>query len=72
LLPQYIYFYVIDSPMVILTGFWLLILTFLLVHLILSISLSRHTDNLNIIYTRKTQNIWSQWYKKPNLRFFKK
>ena len=72
LLPQYIYFYVIDSPMVILTGFWLLILTFLLVHLILSISFSRHTNNLNIIYTRKTQNIWSQWYKKPNLRFFKK
>lgn len=72
LLPQFIYFYLLDSPIVILTGVWLLVLTLLLVHLILSISLTRQTATTNLYYTRKTQNIWTQWYKKPTLRFFKK
>jgi hypothetical protein len=72
LLPQYLYFYNIDSPIVWGVGVWLLILTFLLVHLILSISLSRSTGGDIITYTRKVQNVWSQWYKKPVLRFFKK
>lgn len=72
LLPQFIYFYLIDSPVVVLTGVWLLVLTLLLVHLILSISLTRQTTTTTLHYTRKTQNIWTQWYKKPVLRFFKK
>lgn len=72
LLPQYLYFYTLDAAVVVLTGLWLLILTLLLVHLILSLHFSNSTDSSEISYFRKTQNIWSQWYKKPTLRFFKK
>jgi hypothetical protein len=57
LLPQYIYFYLNDSPVVLLVGIWLLILTFLLVHLILRVSLSKSYFSNSVIYFRKTQNI---------------
>ena len=72
LLPQYLFFYLVDSPLVVLVGVWLLILTFLLVQIILSISFNRQVSNTTISYTRRTQNIWSQWYKKPIVRFFQK
>lgn len=72
LLPQYIYFYLVDSPVVMIIGLWLLVVTILLVHLILSMSLSRVSTTTELSYTRKAQNIWTQWYKKPFLRFFKK
>lgn len=72
LLPQFIYLYYMDEPVVLLTAIWLVILTLLLVHLILNNMLEKSTHTTNIIYTRKTQNIWSQWYKKPFIRFFQK
>lgn len=72
LLPQYIYFYTIDNGVVLLTALWLLVLTFLLVHLILNVHVSMGSNITTLTYTRKTQNIWSQWYKKPLIRFFKK
>lgn len=72
LLPQYIYFYIIDSPVVVIVGFWLLILTILLVQLILSLGVEGVSSANATTYSRKTQNIWTQWYKKAYIRFFKK
>lgn len=72
LLPQFIFFYSIDAHIVPLIGLWLLILTFVLIYLILNISLSKNTSNSSLFYTKKIQNIWSQWYVKPFIRFFKK
>ena len=72
LLPQFIFFYSIDTYIVPLIGLWLLILTFVLIYLILNISLSKNTNNSSLFYTKKIQNIWSQWYVKPFIRFFNK
>lgn len=57
MLPQYLYFYLIDSYIIYLIGVWLLVVTILLVHLILGISLNLQGQMHQINYTRKTQNI---------------
>lgn len=72
LLPQFIYFYVIDVNIVPLVGLWLLILTFVLIQFILNMSLINSSTNSSLFYTKKIQNIWTQWYTKPFVRFFTK
>lgn len=72
LLPQFIFFYHIDGSIIPLIGLWLLILTFVLIYLILHISFSKNTTSTSLFYTKKIQNIWSQWYVKPFIRFFTK
>lgn len=72
LLPQFIFFYFIDKAIVPLIGLWLLILTFVLIYLILHISFSKNFTTTSLFYTKKIQNIWSQWYAKPFIRFFNK
>lgn len=72
LLPQFIFFYHIDTALVPLIGLWLLVLTFVLIFLILHISFSTNSTNKSLFYTKKLQNIWTQWYVKPFIRFFTK
>lgn len=72
LLGQFIFFYHIDTHIVPLIGVWLLVLTFLLVFLILNISFTKNTLSNSLFYTKKIQNIWTQWYVKPFIRFFNK
>lgn len=72
LLPQYLYFYNIDQWVAVLIAVWLFILTLLVVQLILSLVLGNTTQTLDVSYSRKTQDIWAQWYIKPVTRFFQK
>lgn len=73
LVSQYIYFYK-NKYLLILIGLWLLVLTFLLVNIVIScfsINLENKSEKQSYTnYTRKTQNIWKQWYTKPIIRFF--
>lgn len=72
LLAQFIYFFLADGPVVVLVGVWLLVVTLLLVGVILALQLGRVSSQTTVAYTRKSQNIWTQWYTKPVSRFFTK
>lgn len=74
LISQYIYFYN-NHVIVLLVGFWLLVVTFILVSIVLS-CFSVHADSdvhnfKKVIFVRRSQNTWKQWYSKPITRFFK-
>lgn len=74
LIAQYIYFYS-NKVVVILIGYWLLLVTFILVAITLS-CFSVHADSdvssfKKVIFVRKSQSTWKQWYTKPITRFFK-
>lgn len=70
LVAQFSFFYLVDSIIMVLIAFWLLVMTMVIVQFIW-LSVAQSTDSaVNVSYLRKTQRIWAQWYKKASSLFF--
>lgn len=73
LVSQYIYFFE-SKYILVLIALWLLILTMLLVSIVISCysaQLNNTKVEINtVMYSRKSESLWHQWFTKPINRFF--